>query len=107
MPWLGSLVVMSTNRSPLGSQANAVTASVESQRGVLIRAGRTLDLDDLHGTVLVTQTEELEVAVLRLLRLGVAVHLDAEVVPVRLPVDLGLRRRQHERAKGEDVRRAR
>ena len=50
-----------------------------------------LDLDDLDGAVLVAETEEFEVAVLRLLRLGVTVDLDAKVVAVRLPVDLALR----------------
>ena len=57
------------------------------------RRRRTLDLDDLDGAVLVAETEELEVAVLRLLRLGVTVDLDAKVVAVRLPVDLALRSR--------------
>ena len=52
---------------------------------------RTFDLDDLNGAVLVAETEELEVAVLRLLRLSVSVDLDAKEVSVRLPVDLALR----------------
>jgi hypothetical protein len=49
-----------------------------------------LELDNLNGIVLLTDTEDLEVAEDRLLRLGVAVDLDAEEIALVLPVELTL-----------------
>ena len=61
----------------------------------------TFDLDDLDGTVLVSDSEELQVAVLSLFRFRVSIDLDAEVLSVRLPVDLALsyKHSQHENAR--------
>ena len=50
----------------------------------------TFDLDNLDGTVLVSNSEEFQVAVLSLFRLGVSIDFDAKVISVRLPVDLTL-----------------
>jgi hypothetical protein len=112
---LGSLVETMPNRSPFGSQANEVTVSTYRQaahrstsarrttgskvsrterRGVLKgKEGkkRTLQLDDLDGVILLSHSEDLEVAERRLLGLGVSVDLDAEEVSLVLPVELGLR----------------
>jgi hypothetical protein len=52
---------------------------------------RTLQLDDLDGVILLSHSEDLEVAERRLLGLGVSVDLDAEEVSLVLPVELGLR----------------
>ena len=44
-------------------------------------------LQDLHGDVLVLDTEQLETGVGGLARLGVPVHLDCYIVPLWMPVD--------------------
>ena len=89
------------NRSPLGSQAKAVTVSArrKGNESVLRWVGQaggecvlTLELDDLDGVVLLPHPEDLEVAEDRLLGLGVAVDLDTQEVSLVLPVKLALRR---------------
>jgi hypothetical protein len=52
---------------------------------------RTLDFDNLNGNVLVSKTEEFEVAVTSFTGFGVTIDFDTEVVSVRLPVEFTLR----------------
>lgn len=52
--------------------------------------GRTLELDDLDGVVLLPHAEDLEVAERRLLGLGVSVDLNTKEVSLVVPVELAL-----------------
>jgi hypothetical protein len=69
------------------NQSKAVAFRLPSKGGDSV-----FDLNDLDGDGLFSDSEDFEVAVSGLLRLGETVNLDAEVVAVVLPMELALKR---------------
>ena len=80
-------------RSPLGSQANSTTVSIDrGQHEFHNRAAsiRTFWFDDLDREILLPQAEYFQVAKDRFLRFCVTIDLDAKIIALVLPKKLAL-----------------
>ena len=95
-PKLGSLLDTIANRSPRGSQEKSVTVSVRNRPNKEdvsppnTRTGyakyRTFQFDNFDWEVLLTNSEDLQVAEYGLLGLCVPVNFDAQEITLILPV---------------------